>query len=193
MRKKQSVLISICTLAAAVLVICATAHADTDVNNCLIVDQADGREFYTLDRISRVAYSEGSLQVTTPYGVYEHDLGSIVRMVFVPGSETVGVDRPGDGPIAVGPSHLFQNIPNPFSPETSIAFELPRGGRAELRIYDVNGRLVRTLLNANRKPGTHKLRWDGSDGSGRTVPSGVYFYSLTAPGVDESRKMILAK
>ncbi len=87
--------------------------------------------------------------------------------------------------------HLFQNQPNPFSPKTQIRFELPQAGRVELEIYGVNGRLIRTLVNQEHDDGSHLVNWDGLNESGRKVPGGVYFYNLTAPGIKESRRMIL--
>ena len=87
--------------------------------------------------------------------------------------------------------HLFQNQPNPFSPETRIAFELPQAGKVELGIYSPDGRLVRTLVTGEHAAGRHSIRWDGLNDAGRKVSGGVYFYSLHAPGVEQSRRMIL--
>ena len=87
--------------------------------------------------------------------------------------------------------HLLQNQPNPFSPETRIRFELPQGGEVELGIYSPDGRLVRTLVTGQRAAGRHTVRWDGLDDAQRKVSGGVYFYNLAAPGIEESRRMIL--
>ena len=86
---------------------------------------------------------------------------------------------------------LFQNRPNPFTPVTRIAFELARPGRVELGIYDVDGHLIRVLIDEERAAGSHEVRWDGRDGEGKQVPGGVYFYRLTGPGIAQSRRMIL--
>jgi flagellar hook assembly protein FlgD len=87
--------------------------------------------------------------------------------------------------------HLFQNQPNPFSPETSIAFNLPMAGPVELVIYGVNGRRIRGLVKDTREVGRHTASWDGRDDAGEKVSSGIYFYQLTAAGAAESRRMIL--
>jgi hypothetical protein len=88
---------------------------------------------------------------------------------------------------------LYQNHPNPFNPATDIGFELDKGGPATLRIYDVSGRLVRTLVHRHMVSGFHSKQWDGRDAKGRSVASGVYFYQLQAGGKKLTKKMILLK
>ena len=90
-------------------------------------------------------------------------------------------------------SHLAQNAPNPFNPSTEIAFDLPSATRVELRIYAVDGRLVRTLVDGERSAGTNRVVWDGRDDAGRSVPSGTYFYRFAADGRSIVRKMQLLK
>jgi hypothetical protein len=101
-----------------------------------------------------------------------------------------GVD---EGPSAVG-NRLGQNAPNPFNPSTSIHFAVGReGARVSLAIYDVAGRRVATLYDGRATAGDHSVRWDGRDGSGRRVASGVYFSRLSVDGWTASRKMVLLK
>ncbi len=88
---------------------------------------------------------------------------------------------------------LVQNYPNPFNPMTTISFELPVSGHASIEIFDVRGRLVRTLVNAMMPPGSKSVKWDGEDSHGRTVPSGVYFYRLTAGDKSLTKKMVLLR
>ncbi|MEZ4388916.1 MAG: nuclear transport factor 2 family protein [Candidatus Krumholzibacteriia bacterium] len=89
---------------------------------------------------------------------------------------------------------LLQNAPNPFNPATEIAFVVPDGGAAvSLRVYDLTGRLVRTLVDGRASAGTHTVRWSGDDDRGQPVASGTYFYQLTAPSHSEIRKMVLLK
>jgi len=90
-------------------------------------------------------------------------------------------------------SGLVQNHPNPFNPQTTIAFSLAARGRVSLAIYDVSGRIVRTLANETRNAGAYELSWDGLDDSGQTVASGVYFYRLVAPEFTQTKKMVLLK
>ena len=89
---------------------------------------------------------------------------------------------------------LHQNAPNPFNPVTQIAFDVPSGGaNVTLRIYDVSGRLVRTLADGYVPSGTRTLSWDGRDEAGHLVASGTYIYQLDAPSFSETRKMLLLK
>jgi len=89
---------------------------------------------------------------------------------------------------------LRQNTPNPFNPSTTIHYTVPAsGGYATLSVYDVSGRHVRTLISALQTPGEKRVVWDGRDGRGHEVSSGVYFYRLTAPGVEASRRMVVVR
>jgi hypothetical protein len=83
--------------------------------------------------------------------------------------------------------------PNPFNPVTEIRCELPVAGRVSLAVYDLGGRTVRRLLDEARAAGTFAVLWDGRDGSGRPLPSGVYFARLSAGGVETTLKLVLAK
>jgi hypothetical protein len=89
---------------------------------------------------------------------------------------------------------LYQNVPNPFNPTTSIRFDVPAGGGiVSLRVYDVSGRLVRTLVGGPQTAGQKTVTWDGRNAAGNTVAAGAYLYRLTAPGFEQTRKMILIK
>jgi hypothetical protein len=88
---------------------------------------------------------------------------------------------------------LFQNRPNPFNPSTAIRFSLTRASEVVLSVFDVEGGLVANLARRHYGPGEHEVRWNGKDARGATLPSGVYFYRLTAGGRTESKKMVLLK
>jgi len=89
---------------------------------------------------------------------------------------------------------LRQNAPNPFNPRTEIRFALPQAGSVSLGIYDVGGRLVRSLISDRRKPrGDHMAVWDGRNEAGRCVASGVYFCRLATEGATVARKMALIR
>ena len=83
---------------------------------------------------------------------------------------------------------LSQNYPNPFNPETRIAFSLPRDSRVELSIYNVLGQKVATLINTEMSAGQHGVTWMAD-----SVPTGVYFYTITAEEFTATKKMILLK
>ena len=98
----------------------------------------------------------------------------------------------GDTPPA--PLFLEQNIPNPFNPRTSILYRVRDDGGATLRIYAMNGSLVRTLADGGQRAGVfNRVEWDGTDDSGQRVASGVYFYRLESAGEVLTRKMVLLK
>ncbi len=84
---------------------------------------------------------------------------------------------------------LAQNYPNPFNPETRIRFSLPKAGQTELSIYNIQGERVRTLVSSRLEAGIHTVRWDRRDDSGRSVSSGIYFYSLDTSETRVSKKM----
>jgi hypothetical protein len=88
---------------------------------------------------------------------------------------------------------LSQNYPNPFNPETYIDFALPFDSEVSLKIFNVKGQLVRTLVQERMNTGTHTVRWEGRDDSGNRVSSGVYFYRLTAGEKSFVKKMVLLK
>ena len=89
---------------------------------------------------------------------------------------------------------LYQNYPNPFNPSTRIKFYIPEAGDVTIDVHDLSGKLVRRLLDRDyRESGFHAATWDGRDGHGREVSSGIYFYRLTAGKMKTARKMMLMK
>ena len=88
---------------------------------------------------------------------------------------------------------LAQNHPNPFNPQTVIVFSLPRVQEASLRIYDLQGKLVRTLVQGVQTAGRHEVTWQGRNESDGAVASGLYFYRLTTDAGEQVRKMTLLK
>ncbi len=85
------------------------------------------------------------------------------------------------------------SAPNPFNPCTTIMFDLPQPGRVSLSVYDCRGRLVRTLVDAERSAGHHEFVWTAADRMGQKVASGVYFCVLRSAGRDAVNKLILLK
>ena len=90
---------------------------------------------------------------------------------------------------------LYQNYPNPFNPSTTIKFELPVNNYVTLKIYDVLGHEVATLVNEHLKAGTYQVDWDARLRSvgGGSIASGVYYYKLAAGDFVETKKMVLVK
>ena len=88
---------------------------------------------------------------------------------------------------------LGQNVPNPFNPLTTIAFTLPRDSHVSLKIFDVRGRLVKTLIDERVPSGSHTVKWQGDDRHGRQVSSGVYLYLLQTEHESRTRKMVVVR
>ena len=88
---------------------------------------------------------------------------------------------------------LRQNRPNPFNPITTIAYGLPAPGHVTLRVYDVAGRRLRTLVDGEQPAGWREAAWNGLDENGRPAASGVYLYRLSAHGSVRTMKMILLR
>ena len=89
---------------------------------------------------------------------------------------------------------LSQNFPNPFNMSTSFRFSMPEPGNVRLTIFNINGEIVRTIINQRHPAGFHTIEWNGRDNKGNTVGSGVYFYKLEIENKFVStKKMILLK
>jgi hypothetical protein len=103
------------------------------------------------------------------------------------------VTDPTGVPIPSGPGRfsLGRATPNPFGDRTVLRFEIPRAGvHADLSVFDVTGRRVKTLVSGPQTAGLHLVVWDGTDGGGNRVAAGTYFYRLRAQDFDESHRMV---
>jgi hypothetical protein len=85
------------------------------------------------------------------------------------------------------------NYPNPFNPNTTIAFNLPESQKVSLAIYDVQGKLIKTLINKTKQAGYHSVIWNGKDENGKEVSSGFYFYRIESENFSQSKKCLLLK
>jgi hypothetical protein len=101
-------------------------------------------------------------------------------------------------PIAVDDStpavtRMHGSFPNPFNPKTTISFALGNNEHVNLSVYDITGRLVRTLVNSTMDAGDHEVVWNGKDTDGHKVASGIYFYKMTAGDFTSTDKMTMLK
>ncbi len=128
--------------------------------------------------------------VLTVYSYSSYDPATCTRIN--PGPFTVCINCNGGGTVGADelPTGfaLAQNAPNPFNPSTEIRFSLPEAGTASLRVHDIAGREVATLVNGMTERGEHVVSFDAS-----RLSTGVYFYALEAAGQTMTRKMVLAK
>ncbi|MCD6165414.1 T9SS type A sorting domain-containing protein [bacterium] len=112
----------------------------------------------------------------------------LYRQVYLSPSTDVDEKRQ-DTPI-VRTYALYQNFPNPFNPETTIQYELPKRQHVSLGIYNVLGQKIRTLVDGIQESGIHTVRWDGKTDNSESVVSGVYFYRIETGDFVQIRKMV---
>jgi hypothetical protein len=121
------------------------------------------------------------VNATNQYGTSDYSLTAS----FVTGSTVVGVEESARIP---GGFELHQNYPNPFNPTTSFEFKVSSLEFVSLKVLDVLGRDVATLVHEYRKPGVYSVQWNASG-----LPSGVYFCQLRAGVSSDTKKLILSK
>ena len=88
---------------------------------------------------------------------------------------------------------LYQNFPNPFNPSTHVRYQLARPGQVDLKIFNVAGQLIKTLVSKRQDGGYYQIVWRGDNNRGNQVASGVYFCRLETPGYTKSMKMIVVR
>jgi hypothetical protein len=165
-------------------------------------DDGNGKLHMVLFNMSNdpIPVGEGSivsLPVTLSLDV-EEDFGIELKEIAL-ADERAALIPVGQGPSRPVAFELGQNYPNPFNPSTTIKFTLPSavdGGATlptSLRIYNVLGEVVRTLVDEPMVPGVHHEVWDGRDDHGNRVASGIYFYRLRAGDLQHAKKMVLMK
>ncbi len=106
---------------------------------------------------------------------------------------SLAADNEDDDPMILPVFSLLQNFPNPFNPTTRITFSLPVAGEIEINIYNILGEKVDALIPGYLQAGDHYVTWNGTDNSGRGLPSGVYLYQLISETDQEIRQMVLLK
>jgi len=88
---------------------------------------------------------------------------------------------------------LGQNYPNPFNPSTKFTVDVPRMTSVDVVVYDLLGRKIRTLMSGEMSPDSYQMEWDGTDGQGATVPTGIYFIRMIADEFSAVQKVMLMK
>jgi len=137
---------------------------------------------------AQVSIERSSLQNSEGEEIPHRAIGAEIQ-IDCPTS-TDGDDEEFQNPSAYA---LSQNYPNPYNPVTQITYRLPQPGVVSLKIYNVQGQLVRTLVNEYKPAGTHSISWNGKSDLGMGVSSGIYFYRIQAGNFTETKRMILLK
>jgi len=109
------------------------------------------------------------------------------------GEEPLGIAGKPENKERITEVRLLQNVPNPFKQSTTINYQLTKPGLVSLKIYNIAGQTVKTLVNTVQTQGLYSVPWNGSDDDGMNVSNGVYFYRIQAGGMSQTRKMIILK
>jgi hypothetical protein len=165
------------------------------VNGANLLAYSSGEPFVGYDYAEDASSNHVHVAVLSPEdhyvvlsGVEHHGLSTCANVV-VRLWERFTVDAE-DVELAEG---LRPPRPNPFSATTMLEFRLARGGSATLGVYDVSGRLLRTIMQTGLAAGTHRITWDGRDQSGRRVPSGRYYFRLGGEAGSETHEALLVR
>lgn len=132
------------------------------------------RQYYGFSYVQGIMYYSFNRYKVTPRG--DADFG-VLTSVF-----------PSDRPFVAGAFVLEQNYPNPFNPSTTIDYNVPMAGNVKVEVFNILGQHVHTLVNEYHTPGRYQVRFDAS-----RLPSGVYFYRLSAENVSQVKRMVFLK
>lgn len=146
--------------------------------------------------ITMVAGTDSSVALELPADSLYYRISAVDTSGYAGGFSDAVLYSPTTTSLPGPQSYVFalrQNVPNPFNPSTLIAYELPARTAVELTIYDVDGRLVRRLVDEAQGPGTFTVTWEGRNDHGGTVASGVYFYRLSTSSGVKTKKMVFLK
>ncbi|MBK7107422.1 MAG: T9SS type A sorting domain-containing protein [Ignavibacteriae bacterium] len=142
-----------------------------------------------------------SISWITTAGIFQVDVDSSSSTSGTINITSARLTKFNDAPTAIndGKSNIFssftlyQNFPNPFNPSTKIEFTVLKRSRISIKIYNINGQLVKELLNEEKNSGDYIIMWDGQNEIGTKVASGTYFYQIKAGDFTQIKKMLLLK
>jgi hypothetical protein len=175
------------------------------IKKCIMIQGAGGGEMS--DLCANLNLEDGELSEETIQHL--RDMGCDVTIETSPDGTTKRIEIKCDDSCGLGGGEgsakssedtdlpdgyaLEQNYPNPFNPTTTIGFSIPSSQHVTLEIYNVQGQIVRTLIDEVRGAGEHSVEWDATSDGGDRVASGVYFYRLTTGDMVVAKKMTLLK
>ncbi len=154
--------------------------------NCLVGRIGENGTWFAVGEMyGRVQSAEGRLYLAINDSYYPDNLGSYCASIWLNLDPSSAAPEP-NASLRVG----LKGAPNPFSRTTGIYYTIPARGDVTLRVFDVEGALVRTLVNGTVDPGDYRVTWDGCDDRGSTVPSGTYFYRIECGGQVTAQKTL---
>ena len=139
--------------------------------------QVDEGGFFQILPVGQVDQCENTLAYSNRLNVSQENVNTALQNKY---------------PVSVA-YRLYQNYPNPFNPTTTISYSLQENTMVDLKIYDLLGRVVKTLVTEVRQRGTGSVVWDGTNNSGALVSSGIYIYKLVTNKFVATKKMLLLK
>jgi hypothetical protein len=132
-----------------------------------------------------------AVSVTAAYEIEDLAVDAYETLIYSV-SETTGAEI-DTNPGVIKDVRLYQNFPNPFNPVTIIWYDLPGFTRVEMKVFNLMGQEVTTLVNEAQPAGRYSVKWDGRNTAGQQVASGVYVCSLYAGDLKLTKKMLLVK
>jgi len=167
---------------------------DTTMSNTVTVQVPVGTFTNCIKSREIKRYTSSGAVIYIEYTYYAKGIGKVMSVrentssnVLVQYNAATSVEVKNELAVSTGFS-LCQNYPNPFNPATIINFSIPKSCFVTLKIYDLLGREIETLVNEEKSVGNYKLKFEGSN-----LPSGVYFYRLHAGSFSETKKLIVLK
>jgi len=138
--------------------------------------------------ISNSANTTFISSVGEPFGGRSSNGNSIITSGFLASTSSTITDVAGEKDVVPNVFDLHQNYPNPFNPSTVISWQLPVNSHVSLKVYDILGNEVATLVDGNKEAGNYETKFDGS-----ALASGMYIYKLTAGNYVSTKKMLMIK
>jgi hypothetical protein len=168
-------------------------HGSNHFETYHVYRQIDCGEWQLVASVTEPIYTENLLVIGNyKYFVtaqYTEGESSPADSIAFLSSDTVGLNEP----IPLFSTRLQANYPNPFNPETTIAFSLSKPTFVTLQIFNLKGQIVRTLVREHRTAGNYQVRWNGRDDHNKSITSGVYFIRMQTPEHSFIRKAMLIK
>ena len=171
-------------------------HSEVDNWEWIVFRRKEGQEdFRELTRLP----GNGTTNITTYYNFSDTDVEPetvyAYRLANVDYNGQVNyypeIVRTSLAPVIT--FRLYNNYPNPFNAETTVSFEIGERGYTQLEVYDISGRLVKSLFDGRLEPGSYVYKWDGRDERGADAASGVYILNLISGNHRQSLKMVLSR
>jgi hypothetical protein len=174
------------------------ARVTLTAGNLIQVREIEGGSGYVSQNGLAAAFGLGGrtvidqLTVRWPSGhVSQHEISGVDQLVVIEEPVPVAVEPDDHIPATVV---LYQCRPNPFNPMTTISYDLPEATSVRLAVYDLSGRLVRTLrMGETESAGNHSITWNGLDDASRSVATGTYIYRIQAGAFTATKRMVLVK